>query len=161
MKKMTKMLAFVLAVVMAFTMVACGPAANTGSTPSASAPTGNNGGGNTANYVISIKTAGGMPMQNVDVMVYEDETLENLVKPGRTGADGTVTLQLKPGKNYVVTLSGVPEGYAKEDYYAFTGNTCAITLTSSLVTNKQLTSGKRFQLGDIMYDFTITDSNFI
>ena len=159
MKKMTKMLAFVLAVVMAFTMVACGPAANTGSTPSASAPAGNNnGGGNTANYVISIKTAGGMPMQNVDVMVYEDETLENLVKPGRTGADGTVTLQLKPGKNYVVTLSGVPEGYAKEDYYAFTGNTCAITLTSSLVTNKQLTSGKRFQLGDIMYDFTITDN---
>lgn len=158
MRKMTKMLAFALAVVMAFTMVACGPAVNTGSTPSASAPAGNNGGGNTANYVISIKTAGGMPMQDVDVMIYEDETLSNLVKPGRTGADGTVTLQLKPGKNYVATLSGVPAGYAKEDYYSFTGNACNITLTSSLITDKELTSGKRFQLGDIMYDFTITDN---
>ncbi len=110
--------------------------------------------GNTA-YTVNLKTAGNMAMSDIDVYVYDDADMENLIDYKKTGETGSVTFNLNESDEYAITLSGVPKGYAVEESYSFTGTTADIVLTSSLITDGDL-STVTLGLGDVMYDFTVT-----
>jgi len=151
MKILKRVLAAVLAAVMLAAMAGCSQEA--GSTESTAA-TGGNQNGETAVYTVHVETAGGMPMENLDVYVYTDSTLQDLQNVGRTGADGNVNLELPVSSTYAVTVAA-PKGYQMEQSYSFSGNTAKICLQSALITDDSL-SNAVLGVGDVMYDFTVT-----
>ena len=110
--------------------------------------------GEQATYTVSVKTQGGMAMSGLDVYVYKNDTLTDLVNYGQTDEEGKVTFQLPKSDKYAVELRGVPKGYDLAKSYAFTGGAAIITLTSSLIKGESL-SGATLGLGDVMYDFSI------
>jgi len=155
MKNLTKFMSLLLAVAMVLSMVACQPQQNPTTSPSnttGSKPAGPNT-GDKATYVVKVQTAGGMPLEKVDISIHSDG---KLIEYGATSADGTGSFTLPTGKEYTVELGNVPAGYIKQDSYNFNGNSCVITLGSEVIKGEDM-SDKRFQAGDIMYDFTYMD----
>ena len=151
MRKMKKLLCVLLAIAMLLSVVA-GCKKEEGNQTTAPAAGGN---GESSAYTVSVKTIGGMAMGGIDVYVYKDNTLKDLVQYGKTDEKGNVSLTMPAENGYAFTLSGVPEGYDVKDSYAFNGRSAAVTLTSSLIPDKN-PSGAAFKLGDIMYDFSVT-----
>ncbi len=106
-------------------------------------------------YSVTVKTAGGMAMEGIEVYVYADSSLADMKQYGQTDADGKLSFALPQSDSYAITLSGVPKGYAVEEVYSFSGTSAAITLTSGLITDGSL-ADVQLGLGDVMYDFTVT-----
>ena len=157
MKKLTKFLSLLMAVAMVLSMAACTGTTDpttTGSNPSTQPSTTSKPADNKGSYVVKVMSVGGLPLEGVNVMIYDGD---NMVQAGSTATDGSYTVQMKTGKTYTVKLGALPAGYTAEESYSFTGNVCQISLNSSLITGESL-SGKTFKLGDIMYDFEFTDS---
>ena len=123
-------------------------------TAAAAAPQGD---GTTQTYTVTVKTAGGMAMNELDVSIYSDATLGNMVDFGKTDENGTATFTLAGGVNYAIALAGVPKGYDLKESYSFNGTSANITLSSALITDQQLGDvTKTLGLGDVMYDFEYT-----
>ena len=139
-----------LLAVMVGVLAGCG-ADSTESPDSTTATTSNE----KATYTVSVKTKGGMVMSGLDVYIYEDDTLSNMVNYGQTNEDGKVTFQLPKSDKYAVELRGVPKGYDLAKSYSFNGSTAAITLTSAPIKDGDV-SGATLGLGDVMYDFSVT-----
>ena len=110
--------------------------------------------GDVVSHDITIKSAGGMALEGVEVYVYADETKSDMKAFSETDAEGKASVELAKGGNYAIVVSGAPKGYAVEDTYSFNGTAADITLTSSLVSDQDL-SGAQLGLGDVMYDFTV------
>ena len=146
MNAMKRMLSLLLVMAMMLSLAACGGGETAVETEAVS--------GETGTYTVSVKTAGGMKMEGVDVYIYADNTLADLKQYGETDAEGVVSFNMEKSSDYAIVVSGAPKGYAVESSYAFNGNSAAITLTSSLIQDENL-SGAVLGLGDIMYDFTI------
>ena len=160
MNRMKKLLSLVLAIAMIMSLAAmttgCKTAKeNTDATTATTAPVEL---GETSVYTVSVETKGGMPMEGVAVYVYADNTLSDLKDYGETDASGSVSFNLPANANYAIDLESVPKGYDLADYYSFNGNQTKIVLTSDLVKGESL-SGATLGLGDIMYDFSITDNS--
>ena len=153
MNKLKRALSLLLVFVMVFAMAACSKQGEkqTEGTSATTIPSGNK-----ETYFVTVKTAGGMPMTDIGVYIYVGSDTGDLKKGANTNENGQAIFELPVASNYVAVLSGVPEGYAVEAYYTFNGNSCVITLTSSLIKDESVNNVK-FELGDIMYDFTVTD----
>lgn len=65
---------------------------------------------------------------------------------------------MKRSDSYVAVLTGLPEGYQTEAYYPVRGTETTVTVTSSVVDSTDH-SGKNYQLGDVMRDFQVVDSD--
>lgn len=120
------------------------------------------GGGNTGTgsgkkttYTVSVKTKGGMILSDIDVRVYNDKKLTDLVEATELEDDGTVKIELPESDSYYIEIDGAPKGYEVKDYYEFDGAKAKIVLTSSLITDDDISTAQ-LGLGDVMYDFTIT-----
>lgn len=111
--------------------------------------------GETTDYTVSLKTAGGMAMAGIDVYIYADSSLSDMKTYGQTDDQGMASFNLPQSSAYAIVLSGVPKGYDLKDSYSFSGTTAVITLTSTLITGEDLSSAT-LKLGDVMYDFTVT-----
>ena len=105
-------------------------------------------------YIISVKTAGGMPMTGLAVYVYADSSLTDMKTFKETDDKGKAQVQLDQGGDYAVTVTGAPKGYKVEEYYTFTDNVATIVLTSSVIQGEDITTAQ-LKLGDVMYDFTV------
>ena len=62
-------------------------------------------------YTIEVVTEGEMPLENVGIYIYTDDTLEELVWFAKTDASGKITFADAASDSYVAVLSNVPEGY--------------------------------------------------
>lgn len=155
MSKTKRLLSLILAAAMVFSLAAMvtGCKKDPATSGDSTAPSV----GETDGYSVTIKTAGGMPMTGIAAYVYADDTLEDLKDYKETDENGTASFNLPAGGDYAIKLEGVPKGYAVENFYAFSGSKAEITLTSALVEGENL-SGASLGLGDIMYDFTVTDN---
>ncbi len=111
--------------------------------------------GDQTDYTVTVRTAGGMAMPGLDILIYSDSTLADLKDAAQTDEGGTVTFRLPAGPSYVAVVSGAPKGYQVEASYPFVGTDANIMLNSSLVTDAGL-SGASLGVGDVMYDFTVT-----
>ena len=115
-------------------------------------PGGNAGTGEKANYTVSVKTIGGMPLKDVVITVFDEDDLDGYATTDENG-NATVSLEVKDG--YSIKLSGAPAGYEILDSYSFVGTSAAITLTSRPIQGMSQ-SGAAYKLGDIIRDFTVT-----
>ncbi len=109
-------------------------------------------------YSVSVRTVGGMALVDVDVAVYSDKKLKDLQDYATTDEEGVVHFDLEDAEDYYIALSGVPKGYAVEDYYSFEGTSAEIILSSSLITDEDISTAT-LGLGDVMYDFTVTTTD--
>ena len=165
MKKLRKSLALILALLMLLaSFAACnpgnGPDETTGETTQPNTPDETKPGSSEAKaeYSITVKSAGGLALAGVNVYIYTDDTLEDLVNYTTTDAAGVAKITLKKNDKYVAVLSGMPEGYKTEACYPLSGTATEITLTSAVIDNTDH-SGKSYQLGDVMRDFSVVDSD--
>ena len=144
MKIAKKWIALTLALALLLSLAACADPVEIPTEPTASAET----------YTVTIRSQGGMPLEGLDVYVYADKSLSDLVAFGKTDKTGCVELSA-PAGNYVITLSGVPAGYRYEETYTFTGNRAQIVLESHLIMDENL-SAVQLGLGNVMVDFSVT-----
>ena len=109
-------------------------------------------------YTVTVKSAGGMVFDGVVAYVYEDDTEDDLLTFGTLSDNGSFTFTAPQSDKYTVRLANLPEeGYDLKAYYAITDTTTEIVLTSSVITGKDaLESGKTYQVGDVMRDFTVS-----
>lgn len=168
MNRMKKALSFILALVMVFSIAAmmsgCGDSEEDGKGKKDPTSATNDftigsdkpGSDETRVYTVTVKTRGGMKMKDVDVYIYADEAMTDMKDVGKTDANGSVSFELPQNDNYVIELQGVPKGYNVLKSYSFNGNTAAITLVSSLITDENLSDAGSLGLGDVMYDFSVT-----
>ncbi len=147
-KRFTKIMAALLALVMMLSFVACDN--NSGNEPQGGDVTG----GEPTAYTVSVKSAGGVAMADIDVYIYTDSSLQNMQDYAKTNAEGTVTFNMPKKDGYAIVLSGVKKGFDVKESYAFEGESASIVLTSSLVMGEDL-STTTLGLGDVMYDFTV------
>lgn len=108
----------------------------------------------TETYTVNVVSAGGHKLYNVKVHAYTDKEMRDLFVTAATNSKGIATLQLEQGKEYVIALSNVPEGYKLNTSYTLSGESTTITLESSVVTGKEFPS-KKLKVGNVMYDFTV------
>ena len=113
--------------------------------------------GNTL-YTVSVNTAGGMAMSEIDVYIYTDNTLSDMLDYTKTNEEGIATFNLDQNDNYAIVLTPIPKGYSVEKFYSFDGVKKDIVLKSSLITDEDISTAT-LGLGDVMYDFTVTDLN--
>ena len=175
MKKMKKILAIILVLALALSMMAgCGEPVDDNKETDGTAgnqvtdPTKPNDpsdpstpgtpdtpSGEESIYTVSVKTAGGMVLDGLSVYVFTDKDLSNMVDYGEPDDNGIVTFELESGIDYYVTIEGAPKGYDVKDYYTFTGNNAVIILTSSVITSQPLSEVSSLKLGDVMHDFEV------
>lgn len=111
--------------------------------------------GEKTTYTVTLETAGGMAMSEIDVYIYDTKKLSNMQDYAKTDEEGKVTFKLGKSSKYAIVLSGVPKGYKVEKYYKFDGETANIKLTSSLITDEDLSTAT-LGTGSVMYDFEVT-----
>ncbi len=114
------------------------------------------------NYAINIKTLGGMPMEGVTVYIYKaDGGIATL--PQSTDENGNTVFSLDTATGYTIYLEGVPNGYnvlagdTAETRYPMGPTGAQIILNSKPVAEGGLKNS--YSLGDVMYDFSVTDVN--
>ncbi len=148
-----KIIALLLCLVMCFgalsSLSACKKGGNGGNEGESS--------GDKIAYDVKIETAGGMPMSDVDVYIYKGEKLDDMLDAKKTDEKGKVSFNLAKSDKYAIVLSGVPKGYKVSESYKFDGQTAKIKLKSSLIKDEDLSTAT-LKTGDVMYDFTVMDS---
>ncbi len=144
MNQMKKILSALLVLTLLFSVAACGETPVTEPTENTAPVT----------HTVTVHSQGGMALSGIQVYVYADDTLKDLVSYGQTDEQGSVSLDMVADDAYAFTLSGVPDGYAYEETYRFTGTDAQITLTSALIADESLSSAQ-LGVGDVMYDFTV------
>ena len=142
MKRIFKAFASAMAIMLAVTLIipvaACGPQGD---------------------HVIRVTSMGGLALSDVTVTVYDGG---NSIGSAVTNEDGEVYFNLQ-GNSLTARLTELPDGYKPEDSYKLDASKQVnqIAVTSSIITDKEKPSGKRYQLGDVIYDFTLpTAYNF-
>ncbi len=109
-------------------------------------------------YTVQVRSAAGMPMTDVYVWVYRDGSLTSIAGSGRTDQRGIATITMLESSDYAIFLGKVPEGYQLERSYRFADCKADIVLHSAPIAGKDLSTAD-FQVGDIMYDFTVIDTD--
>lgn len=134
-----------------------------GNQPGGTVIGGGNGGTTTGDteHTIRVVTVGGMPLEGVMVYVYDGDNI--CAMPTETDENGEAKFTLANSGDYSVQLDGAPDGYnvrageTKEDRYPLTPPDTVITLSSAPIKEGGFKSS--YELGDVMYDFTLTDVN--
>lgn len=152
MKSVKKLLCMLLVFAMVFSVLTgCNDTKDAGKTD----PTNPSVSGETGNYSVSVKTAGGMKLDGVTVYIYRDEAKNDMVEYGETDKDGKVSFKLAKDGTYYIGLEGIGKGYDVKDYYTFTGNAAQITVKSSVITDEKLSDVSSLRVGDVMRDFEV------
>lgn len=152
MKKMKRLLSAVLVLVLVASVFAgCVDSGKNDPTNDPDSPIT----GETGTYSVTVKSAGGMKMENVTVYIYRDEALSDMVDFGETDKSGRATFDMPKGGKYYIVLDGLAKGYSCEKSYTFNGNAAEITVMSSLITEQTLSSVSSLKVGDVMYDFEV------
>ena len=108
-------------------------------------------------YTLSVKTAGGMVLENVDYYVYDSLEKNEVLAWGQLKGEGLINFTAPRSDDYILVLNGVPAGYDVKEYYPITGTKMDVVLTSSVITEGNVTD-HAYKIGDVMTDFTITDT---
>ena len=145
---MKKILSLLLVAVMLVSALA---GCNGGDTDS----TEGTGTGIAGTYTVTVQTAGGMAMSELDIYVYADAAMTDLKQFGKTDTNGAVSFALDGKDAYTISVAGAPKGYLVEKSYSFTGTSAQITLQSEVVKDESL-AGANLGLGDVAYDFSVT-----
>lgn len=139
------LLAVCIAVLAGLLVSGCGAS----DTPDEPLPTGD------LTYTIQVQNTSDLPLSDVGIYVYEDETMAELVWYDTTDAEGKMSFTGAASNDYVAVLSDVPAGYALEAYYPLTGELTQIILSAGTISEEDM-ENITYKLGDMMADFTVT-----
>ena len=112
---------------------------------------------NLIDYNLTIKTLGNNRINDVEISIYDNETLVEKVV---TDYLGNAELKLN-AKEYTVKLDNLKDGmFEREEGYKLDekGGNYTFYVDSSVI-EKEIKNTTRFKLGDIMYDFSFTDTD--
>ena len=109
--------------------------------------------GEKATYTVRVKTQGGIVMSDLDVYIYNDAALSDMQDFAKTNANGEVSFNLPKGREYSIVVKA-PKGYNVNSSYSFSGESATIVLSSSLITDEDVSSAT-LGLGDVMHDFSV------
>ncbi len=115
-------------------------------------------------YTIAVSTSFGTVPAGLEFYVYKSAELVGVVKYGTLTTGGKIEFTAPASDGYTLVLKGwegVPgmaEGYKIEEQYAISGEKTEIVLQAGLVMGADA-AAKRYQLGDMMRDFSITDTD--
>lgn len=104
---------------------------------------------------VTVKSEGGMRMAGVTVCATDAEG--NVVKEAKVGANGTANFYLDDGE-YGVKLKDLPLGYYQTSFGQKVSNSspdASVTLGIELVEEDDRPADFKYQIGDVMHDFTI------
>jgi len=107
-------------------------------------------------YKIEVKSEGGKAFEDLEVHIYEDSTMTELLNVGKTDENGVYSFEANSSDKYVAVLKKVPAGYVTEEYYAIKGETLSVSLKAKLLSAEDVTSLK---LGAVAVDMTITTAD--
>ena len=109
-------------------------------------------------YTVVLQSDSGYPLEGVGIYVYTDATQQELVWFARTDAEGKITFRDVTCEGYIAVLDGVSSDYIVEESYPLTGECTTITVVAQMQSGVDLSAVKR-TLGDVMFDFTVTDTD--
>ncbi len=112
------------------------------------------GAGGKTEITLSVKSQGGLPLNDVKVRVFNDKALNEQLTVGETDRDGVVVFEGKAKKKYYVTLEDAPEGYELQESFEIVGENPTIQLKAVML-EKELGELK-LELGSVATDFSIT-----
>lgn len=131
------------------------PSGNQTTDPVGSQPSGNTN--QKINYVITLKSAGGLPLSGVTVLAYKDADLMDLQGYGQTDENGQAVLSMPAATEYYLDVTDAPEGYIVEESYKLSGVSTEISLTSQVIDDTDV-SNVTYTLGSVMHDIEFTDT---
>ena len=105
-------------------------------------------------YTVYVYTQGDAPLAGVTVEVRQGD---NTVALESTDENGCATFRLYYDE-YEVILSGAPVGYDTTKTYSLDSEELICRLSSSVISGAA-PSGLVYEVGDVMYDFTVTTSD--
>ncbi|MBQ8896820.1 MAG: redoxin domain-containing protein [Clostridia bacterium] len=110
-------------------------------------------------YIIRVVTAGGMPLEHIYVSVYDNTEAKNLVANGITDSEGFYRFSAKQSDNYIAELKGFSSlgGYVPESYYSIKSKDNEFAVKTELIEGP--VKDAMLGLGDVAFDFEITDSS--
>ena len=166
-KLISLLLCLILTVSCVLPLVSCGGDDDNGDDDDIPGGTVVGGNGNTQSgeteYTVKVVTVGGMPLEGIMVYIHNGEGYSVCTVPQETDKNGIAKFTLKTSNDYTVQVDGAPKGYnvreglTKDDRYALTAPDTVITLSSAPIKTGGFESS--YELGDVMYDFTLTDIN--
>lgn len=104
-------------------------------------------------YSVEVKTEGGKAFEKLEIHVFEDNTLTDLVAVGKTDENGKYTFEAEVSNKYVAVLKNMPAGYPIEEMYAFTDEAISLSLKASLISADE---AETLKLGAVAADMTVT-----
>ncbi len=107
-----------------------------------------------SSFTITLQSEGGMVFPKVDVYIYEDGTLAEMVAAAKTDDNGKMTFASEGASEYVAVLKGVPEGYEVKEYYEITEADTVISLET--VINPVDLDNSKLDTGNIMQELEVT-----
>ena len=111
---------------------------------------------NNPEYSIKVTSLSGKPLKEVDLYIYDGT---NLVKIIKTDDLGNAKTRLED-KDYSVELANLPSGYFVEKDINLVKGTQEYTFkVSSSVIEDTAPSGTFYQIGDLVYDFSVNTSD--
>ena len=114
-------------------------------------------GGQKVSAQIQVTNRADAALSGVNVAVYSDDTLEDMVFAGKTGSDGVFSFA-SFSDGYVAVVSKLPVGYAAESCYPLTGERTQIRLGAGVLAAEDMDT-IRYSLGDAIKDFSVTVSD--
>ena len=106
-------------------------------------------------HTITLANLAGKALTKVDIRVYADATLTDLIAAGKTDTSGKFSFKRIPSDGYVAVLSKVPTGYGVAPYYELTGEKTSLKLSSADISKEELYN-MQFRLGDAMPNFSVS-----
>lgn len=116
------------------------------------------GDGKTKEYTVCLKTEGGMPLEEIEIRVYTDSKLSDLVWASDTDEEGKILFCAPKSKNYIAVLDNLPNGYEFKKSYSLKNEYTEITPKTVLQKAENIAE-LDCDLGDVIPDFSITDFN--
>lgn len=106
-------------------------------------------------YTVTVQTAAGAPMEEIEVRVYADADKADITAAGKTDENGQISFESKGAVGNFIYLEGVPVGYQLEENYEIKESNTMITLESELISLEDM-DGVTLELGGVFADMSVT-----
>lgn len=108
-------------------------------------------------YRLTVQSEGGMPLSGVSVSLLDGGVS---VSTAITGETGLAVLRVEQQKAYSVALNGLPKGYSVEEGITVSADVLEQTVVAkSAVISEAMPKNHRYQMDDVIYDFSVTTSD--
>ena len=100
-----------------------------------------------------------VPIKGVTVNIYTDASGNTPAGSGVTNDKGVALIAVDGSSKYRIILTNVPKGYQPKESYECSSTTFKMTVTTMAVRDPLDHSRAQYKIGDIMEDFTLTDTD--